>query len=169
MFEQGLGVDMNIDSAMFWYTQGSKLGDTTAKTKIATYQYPENPYIMNVTSIVKVIGDGQKVTAVAVEYKDSIDAASLNSNDFNVPERKVTSVYINNEAAISSSPKPGNFIIVELKTTIDKESASMGGGPKQEEQSPVQNQQNGEKKDAHPGFTGPQLGEISNNRQLRKF
>ncbi len=149
MFEQGLGVGKNMEKAMEWYAKGAELGDKAAKAKIAAWQYPNHPYVMNVTAIAKILGDGQKVAAVAVEYKDPIDAATLRTDDYKVPGRLVSAVYTNDKAAISSKGKPGNFVIVELKTAMGKKSGGMGGGPKETGQG------------GQPGFGGPKLGEVS--------
>ena len=151
MYEQGLGMNKDIEEALIWYKKAAALDDSSAKAKVAEYQYPENPFIMNITAIVTVIGDGQKVAAAAIEYKDPIDEDSLDLDDYRVEGRDIASVYVNDEAAVSLSGGTGCFVIIELETVIDKESAAMGGGP---------GKADGEEED-HPGFTGPQLGQVS--------
>lgn len=167
MYENGLGLDKSITEAMKWYSKCSSLGDTLAKSKIAIYNYPDYPNIMNITAIVKVLGDGQKVSAIAIQYKDSIDKKSLNIADYKVPGREISSVYVNNEGSVSSSPKDGDFVIVELKTTIDKESSNMGGGPQKSEggasSSPTTNSGD---KGKPAGFSGPKLGEVSDKSPI---
>ncbi len=153
LYEQGLGVERDITNALEWYTKAAALGDDTAKGKIAEYQYPENPYLMNITALVRVIGDGQKVAALALEYKEPVAATSVSASDFQVPERDITSIYLSDRAAISDPASQGRFVIVELKTTIDKESAGMGGGPQQADGADDQN--------GPPAGGGPQLGQIS--------
>ena len=56
--------------------------------------------------------------------------------------------------------KNGNFVIVELETVIAAESANMGGGPNKAD---GEGGNNGPEDGGNraPGFTGPQLGQIS--------
>lgn len=181
MFEQGLGVTKSIAQALQWYAKGSALGDVTAKAKIAHYQYPENPFVMNVKALVKILGDGQKVAAVAIEYKDPIDETSLQPSDYSVPGREVAAVYVNDTPAIPTAPinsvDHGNFVIVQLKTAIEESSFPQGpkvrnarakGKPERRKpERPGDNRPGGngpatsKGSKGSKGFTGPKLGEIS--------
>ncbi len=128
----------------------------------------ENPYsagmpaVEGVTAIVRIFGDGQKVSAVAVEYSEAIDGGSLDLSDFTVPDREVTAVYTNDSASVSGQETKGNFVIIELETSISPESASMGGGPAKDD---GEGGQGGPSENAGeggaPGFAGPQLGQVS--------
>ena len=154
VYEQGLGLNKNIDQALIWYGKAADLGNKAAKAKVGKYQYPGNPEIMNVSTIVKVIGDGQKVAGLGVEYIDDIDPKSLQTSDFKVSDREITSVYLSNKAELGQPSETGSIIIVELKTEIDPTSSQMGGGPKE---------QDGSDSGKHegPGPGGPKMGQIS--------
>jgi predicted peptidase/TPR repeat protein len=159
LYENGLGIKKNTRSALDLYLKSAALGDQQAKDKVALYQFPENPFVMNVTSLVKVLGDGQKVAGIAIEYKNPIQASSVNLNDFQVPDREIEAVYVNDQAELTKAPKAGNFVIVQLKTEIDKNSSNMGGGPERHSNSTPDKQQTGH--DSPPAGGGPQLGQVS--------
>lgn len=161
-YEQGIAVGKDEAKALELYNKCAALGNAEAKSKVAEYQFPENPFIMNVTAIVQILGDGQKVAALAIEYKEPIAAESLQTTDFKVPGREISSVYVNDQAATTAPGTPGNFVIVELKTSISKESASMGGGPRMGDGPGGQNTPPASgNKTGNPGFGGPQLGQVS--------
>jgi predicted peptidase len=153
VYELGLGANKNIAQALIWYGKAADLGDNVAKEKVGKYQYPDNPEIMNVIAIVKILGDGQKVAGLAVEYTHDIDPKSLQKDDFNVNDRQVSSVYLSNKAVLGQPSDTGSFVIVELETVIDPKSSQMGG-PKPKD---------GENGDKHegPGPGGPKMGQIS--------
>ncbi len=154
MYEHGMGVDKNTDTALTWYKKAAALGDAGAKMKVGQYHYPENPEIMNVTALVKVIGDGQKVAGIAIEYTGDVDAKSLDIKDYQVADREVTSVYLSEKAALGQPSAKGSFVIVELKTEIDPKSSIMPGPPKDE----------GSGAHAAPkGPGGPQLGQLASD------
>jgi predicted peptidase/TPR repeat protein len=154
VYEQGIGVDKNLDQALVWYSKAADLGDKSAKAKIGKYQYPDNPEIMDVSAVVEVIGDGQKVGGLAVEYTDDIDPHSLQTSDFKVNNREISSVYVSNKAVLGQPSETGTIVIVELKTEIDPESSQMGGGPKKDDGS-----ENAKNEGTGPG--GPKMGQIS--------
>ncbi len=158
LYEKGLGVEKDISNALIWYTKAAALGDAEAKKKVAKYQYPENPYLMDITAVVKIIGDGQKVTAVVIEYKDAINPDSVDISDFEVVGEEIVSAYVSNKADLLAAPVTGNFVILKLKTEIDESSAEMGGGPEQQDGTFGQNISNNS---PPAGFTGPQLGQLS--------
>jgi len=159
LYENGLGVEKNTKSALDFYLKSAALGDQQAKDKVAQYQFPENPFVMNVTSLVKVLGDGQKVAGIAIEYKNSIQPSSLNLKDYQVPGREVEAVYANDQAALSKTSKSGNFVIVQLKTEISKNSSNIGGGPEKAQNS-AGNKDTAEH-NGPPAGGGPQLGQVS--------
>lgn len=66
------------------------------------------------TAIAQVFGDGQKLTAVAVEFDQDIDNAKLSTSTFNVDGRTITKVYANTAAAIADQGTNGQYAIVEL-------------------------------------------------------
>ncbi|WP_062464244.1 alpha/beta hydrolase-fold protein [Demequina soli] len=86
--------------------------------------------IVGTDVITQVYGDGQKITAVAVQYASEIDADSLSTEDFAIEGYEVTDVYTNAEAAIADEAADGNFVIVEVSTdAINAAYALEGDGP----------------------------------------
>jgi predicted peptidase len=73
--------------------------------------------MMSMTAITEVFGDGQKLTAVAVEYDKAVDNTTLARSTFLVSGRTVTNVYANTEATKATQGKNGRFVIVELSPT----------------------------------------------------
>jgi predicted peptidase len=84
------------------------------------------PHVASVTAITEVFGDGQKVSAVAVEYDSVIDTAKLKAADFSVEGHAVTKVYANASVAKATEGVDGKFVIVELATPMD---VTVWGGP----------------------------------------
>lgn len=72
--------------------------------------------IKNITAITEVFQEGQKVTAVAVEYGKSIDNSKLAESSFSVEGRTITGIYANNNAARASRGIDGKYVIIELST-----------------------------------------------------
>ena len=74
-------------------------------------------HIQSVTAITEVFGDGLKLSALAVEYNQEIDASRLSSATFAVDQHTVTRVYANTHA-FQASPdakgRNGRYVIVEL-------------------------------------------------------
>lgn len=75
-------------------------------------------HVKSVTAIGEVLGDGAKTTAVAIEYDSPINGSSLSRASYTVDGREVKRVYTNSEAMKARTPRKGNFVIVELKTTV---------------------------------------------------
>lgn len=73
--------------------------------------------IKNVTAITEVFGDGQKVTAAAIEFDKDIKNSNLSINDFSVEDRTITKIYANNAADKSTNRTDGRFVIIELSLT----------------------------------------------------
>ena len=71
-------------------------------------------HISSVTAITEVFGEGQKITAVAVEYDKDINAASLTTSSFSVADRSITRVYTNTAATKAPQGSKGPFVIIEL-------------------------------------------------------
>jgi predicted peptidase len=55
--------------------------------------------MQKVTAITEVFGDGQQVTAVAVEYPKAISNEKLSAASFKVDGRTITKAYANTMAA----------------------------------------------------------------------
>lgn len=92
----------------------------------ATYTDLGRSHVRSVTAINEVFGDGQKVSAVAIEYDAVIDTSKLRRSDFAVAGKTVTRVYANAVAAKSGRGINGRFVIVELSTAMSAD--PMGGG-----------------------------------------
>lgn len=116
--------------------------------------------LKSVTAIGEVLGDGAKTTAVALEYDVPIDSTSLSASSFEVSGREVTRVYTNSQAAKDHSSYEGNYVIIELKTSISLETDF---GPDKG--------RNGRKEEARgerPEKQGAGMGIVAGNRPERK-
>lgn len=80
------------------------------KSQMAT----DNTHIKSVTAITEVFGDGQKLTAAAVEYDKDIDNSKLTASTFSVEGRTITKVYTNNAATKAEQGTNGRYVIIEL-------------------------------------------------------
>jgi len=96
------GVDVQITEAF---------GD-----KQTTAEYATHKHINSVTAITEVFGDGQKITAVAVECDKEIDNSKLTKSTFSVNGRTITKVYANTAAAKAAQGVNGKYAIIELST-----------------------------------------------------
>jgi predicted peptidase len=76
--------------------------------------FEENKHIMSITAITDVFGDGQKTTAVAVEYDKSINSSKLSKSSFIVENRTISKVYANTKPEKSSRGSDGKYVIIEL-------------------------------------------------------
>ncbi|KAA9149421.1 hypothetical protein FPZ12_043420 [Amycolatopsis acidicola] len=86
------------------------------------YAEPASP-VRSATAITQVFGDGQKLTAVAVEYDRDIVDSLLTTSAFQVAGRTVTRVYATKEPAVARSGRNGRYVIVEL--SAEDESAAL--------------------------------------------
>ncbi len=66
------------------------------------------------TAITQVFGDGQKLTAVAVEFDQALDNSKLSTSTFRVEGRTITKVYANTAPTIADQGTNGKYAIVEL-------------------------------------------------------
>ena len=92
---------------------------------MATYGNSLNPnskHITGVTAITEVFGDGQKITAVAVEFDKQIRNSALSRSGFSVPGRTIEKVYANSGLAKGSAGVDGKYVIIEL-SIADKEAS----------------------------------------------
>ncbi|MCC8173288.1 MAG: hypothetical protein LIO65_02530, partial [Odoribacter sp.] len=71
-------------------------------------------HIENVIVITEVFGDGQKVTAVAVEYDEKIKNSSLSPDTYYVEGRTITKVYAHDSPGKEFFGKDGKYVIIEL-------------------------------------------------------
>ena len=129
---------------------------------------PASDHIKSVTAINEVYGDGQKVSAVALEYDSSIDTSKLKTSDFTVEGKTVTKVYANTVAEKSDKGANGQYVIAELDTTITSSDSGNGGnGGNGGSNDQNGNAQQGDSQGASqggtqaPGEGGPKLGELA--------
>lgn len=85
-------------------------------------------HVISATAITQVFGDGQKLTAVALEYDRPIDGSKLSTSTFRVEDRTVVGIHASESAAPAKPAAAGRYIIVEL--SLDDPAASLQiGGP----------------------------------------
>lgn len=85
--------------------------------------------IASVTAITEVFGDGQKLTAVAIEYRQAIKNDTLKVSDFVVANRNITRVYANNTAAQAKTGQNGHYVILELNANDANAATYNSKGP----------------------------------------
>ena len=85
-----------------------------AKAAAASSQTSGAAHVRGVTAITQVFGTGQKLTAVAVEYDQDLDASKLSTTTYKVANRTITRVYANREAGLGPATRRGRYVIVEL-------------------------------------------------------
>ncbi len=71
-------------------------------------------HVKGVTAITEVFGDGQKVSAVALQYDMTIDNSKLSDSAFSVEGRNITKIYTNSVGSKASTPSNGEYVIIEL-------------------------------------------------------
>ena len=71
-------------------------------------------HVKEATAITQVFGNGQRLTAVAIEYDQDVDTSKLSTASYKVDGRKVTRVYANAVPAPATQGQNGKFVIVEL-------------------------------------------------------
>lgn len=108
--------------------QETQTKDTSVQENISVEKTAETSESqLKVTTITEVFGDGQKPSAVAIEYPGDIDESTLSVDDFEITGKTITEVYTNSEAAITDTNVSGNYVILKLAYE-STESADMGGG-----------------------------------------
>lgn len=86
-------------------------------------------HIRAVTAVTEVFGDGQRTTAVIVEYDVPIKNKSLTTHTFSVSNRNITKVYASDRAEKNSIAKDGRFVIIELNVNEENASTYNAQGP----------------------------------------
>ena len=74
-------------------------------------------HIRSITVITEVLGDGQKLTAVALEYDKEIDNSKLTPSIFSVEGRTITNVYAATAPVKSTKRTNGKYVLIELSPT----------------------------------------------------
>ncbi len=70
--------------------------------------------VEDIIAITQVFGEGQKLTAVAIKYREEISSAGLSAEDFAVQGRTITNVYPNFSPDPSLFGSDGQYVIIEL-------------------------------------------------------
>ncbi len=89
-----------------------------------------------VTIIPDVYGDGEKVSAVAIEYPKAIDGKSLQMADYSVEGRNISKLYTYNRAGRSEKEggETGKYVVIEFRqeNTVPfvQKQRNDGGAPK---------------------------------------
>ena len=89
-----------------------------------TRAYLRQINIKSVTAITEVFAEGQKVTAVAIEYTKSIDNSKLSEATFSIDGRTITRVYANSAAVRSSQGTNGRYVLMRFSPT-DQEASTI--------------------------------------------
>jgi predicted peptidase/glyoxylase-like metal-dependent hydrolase (beta-lactamase superfamily II) len=186
LYERGLGTTQDYAKAFEWYTKAAARGDhvaapgmralaslyerglgttkDSAKAAELIKKADEAEYasdgVQSVTAITEVFGDGQKVSAIAVQYKGTIDNAKLLLADYASDGKQVTAVYANTvpEKRTDKKGVDGSYVIIEFDTSVVQEQ-QMPAGP-QQNQAP-QNADTQQGAGGPQGGGGPQLGQKS--------
>ncbi|MGR4866579.1 alpha/beta hydrolase-fold protein [Caulobacter sp. LARHSG274] len=69
---------------------------------------------VHATAITQVFGDGQKLTAVVLDYGQAIDKTRLTASSFKEEGRIVTRVYANAIPEPAKAPRGDRYVVVEL-------------------------------------------------------
>ena len=80
------------------------------------------------TAIAEVFGDGQRLTAIAIEYDRAVHSVWLSPSSFRVAGRTVAAVYAANAADPAAGAPTGPFVIVALSPD-DPGATLREGGP----------------------------------------
>jgi predicted peptidase len=115
-------------------------------------------HIKSVTAIGEIFGDGERYTAVAIEYDKDIDRSKLSPSAFSVASRTIKKVYLNSAPAKTSQSVNGRYVIIELSpddttAAIYSGGPGSGGGP------------GGPGGQSGPGGSGAQPGQVSPSGQ----
>lgn len=114
---ENISTGVNVSAAVINVSTSTAAKDTSTLT------------LESVTLLTEVFGDGQKPSAVALEYSAALDADSLSIDDYNVEGQTITNIYTNRTAAKSDSSTEGNYVILEFAyENSSSPDDSMGGG-----------------------------------------
>lgn len=74
----------------------------------------QTPGILEVTAIAETLEEGQKVTAVAIEYSEPISSEDISIDMFSVAGRTITKAYVNNSGVKGDVKTQGRYVMLEL-------------------------------------------------------
>lgn len=86
-------------------------------------------HIRSVASVTEVFGDGQRLTAVMVQYDAPIQNNTLDKKAFRVDGRTILRVYANDHAQKAKIGKDGQFVIIELDSNDSNATTYNPQGP----------------------------------------
>ncbi|WBU60699.1 prolyl oligopeptidase family serine peptidase [Paracoccus albus] len=112
LFLSSVGAAFILSTAVLSAQEAVGDGRSSGPAVNSTVFYTQD--IAAVTSMTEVFGDGQRLTAVAVEYTAEIANDTLSSEQFSVSDRNILRVYANEQAAMSNEGSDGRFVILEL-------------------------------------------------------
>jgi predicted peptidase len=122
-------------------------------------------HIRAATAVTEIFGDGQRLTAVVVEYDTPIKNSSLSATTFTVTGRNIVRVYANARPEKSAAGQDGRFVVIELN-------ANDANAPTYNAQGPVLSQASVTVNQAAPIQTAsglryaPPAKPVSNTRQM---
>jgi predicted peptidase len=78
---------------------------------------PAGVKVLNVTAIAETMEEGQKFTAVSIEYNEPFRAGAVTRASFEIKGRDVTRVYVNSSGKKGDVAYEGDHVVVELATS----------------------------------------------------
>lgn len=75
--------------------------------------------ILGITNLTTVYGDGQMVSAIAIEYPSKVKQLALSQETYAIAGKEIEAVYVNDDPQVSDkhNKKSGKYVIVEFKHT----------------------------------------------------
>lgn len=70
--------------------------------------------IRSATAVTEVFGDGQKLTAIILEYRRPVRTSGLATSSFAVPSRTILRVYATNRPQLMATGRDGRYVVLQL-------------------------------------------------------
>lgn len=86
--------------------------DSGSKEEAATDSNSES---IKVYSVTQSYGDGEKVSNVILEFESDVDFSTISTDTFEVVDRTITAVHVNNQRELTSEDVNGNYVILDLE------------------------------------------------------
>ncbi len=80
-----------------------------------TAEKEESAELFKVYSVTHSYGDGEKVSQVILEFGAEIDMDSVDVDSFEVVDRTITDIHVNNECAATEEDVAGNYLVLDLE------------------------------------------------------
>ena len=113
--------------------------------------------IKDIEAVTEVFGDGEHLSAVILTYEKPILSESVSIHDFEVPERTISHVYVNENQTKGENAANGHYVILELEPL-----------PMIEQDMEAHSKEDRDKRESK-GFHGPTLGSHGNPKPLPTF